>query len=441
MNIFDDFDPFGYEGEEEFGGDPKDRRERRKKYFEEELKRHREDKRRKLSSSESASNENALNDSSEDLQTPEPRFLHPEILEELVDYCIENEKFEEALDFALLLTDRAPFNGDGWHRRGMLEAHHAEFEKAILSYERALALNPTDNELLINYGVALDGAGRTEEALEIFNRTLATNPSNDEALFNKGICFEKAERYADAIAIFQYLKDVKEFAMMLVKDHQAFLQKLQPFPVPDPPQQNSITFLGKCSPDGHIIWVRKYIDYHPAPGYNDPGITDFKVDADENVYFLSSITSGYMKIDTATYYPKKGGSTFIVKFDSSGALKWLNVGAAGVTVSIDASQNAYLFSSTVINKYDRVGKLVKQLVFDSIDNDVKLRTLATDPLGNVYVVGYFRGTFTLDGQVYNSNGSYKDFIFKLDSGLKVQWSVFPSANINNVNVNRQTNYI
>ena len=110
MNIFDDFDAFGFEGEEEFGGDPKERRERRKKYFEEELKRHCEDKRRRLSSSESS-----FGDGAEDREAPERQFLHPDILEELVDYCIENEKFEEALDFAMLLTERAPFNGDGWH--------------------------------------------------------------------------------------------------------------------------------------------------------------------------------------------------------------------------------------------------------------------------------------------------------------------------------------
>src|SRR5207237_7883551 len=101
---------------------------------------------------------------------------------------------------------------EGWHRRGMLEAHHARFEQAITSYERALALMPTDNELLVNYGIALDAIGRTAEALEIFDRTLTTNPSNDEALFNKGICFEKAERYHDAIAIFTYLKDNKAIA-------------------------------------------------------------------------------------------------------------------------------------------------------------------------------------------------------------------------------------
>ncbi|HEX5315741.1 MAG TPA: tetratricopeptide repeat protein, partial [Candidatus Kapabacteria bacterium] len=215
MKGFDNFDAFGFEGEE-FDGDSKETRERRRKYFEEELKRHREEKRRNLSTGDGArtgtSEQQQAGTPAPHDDAEEPRFLHPEILEELVDYCIENAKFEEALDFALLLTERAPFNGDGWHRRGMLEAHHGDFEKAIESYEHALAMNPADSELLINYGVALDGAGRTEEALEIFERALSSNPSNDEALFNKGICFEKAERYEDAIAIFRYLREVKEFA-------------------------------------------------------------------------------------------------------------------------------------------------------------------------------------------------------------------------------------
>ena len=130
MKGFDNFDAFGFEGEE-FDGDSKETRERRRKYFEEELKRHREEKRARTGTSEQQQAGSIADDAPAPRDAEEPRFLHPEILEELVDYCIENAKFEEALDFALLLTERAPFNGDGWHRRGMLEAHHGDFEKAI----------------------------------------------------------------------------------------------------------------------------------------------------------------------------------------------------------------------------------------------------------------------------------------------------------------------
>src|SRR5438477_9237999 len=107
MSVFDDFEAFGFEGEDYEGdGRPSEsQRERRKKYFEEELRRHREEKRRKLSTEGSGAGDGATH-----ADPPERQFLNPEILEELVDYCIENEKFEEALDFALLLTERAPFN-------------------------------------------------------------------------------------------------------------------------------------------------------------------------------------------------------------------------------------------------------------------------------------------------------------------------------------------
>src|ERR1035437_7186730 len=149
MSMFEDFEGFPFEGEDEFESDPignagsregsSSSRERRRKYFEEELKRYHEEKRRKL-----LSDSGHGDDTSESEDRPTRQFLHPDILEELVDYCVENEKFDEALDFVLLLTERAPFNGDGWHRRGMLEAHHGKFDQAIASYEHALALNPPD---------------------------------------------------------------------------------------------------------------------------------------------------------------------------------------------------------------------------------------------------------------------------------------------------------
>src|SRR5438132_9843365 len=115
MSVFDDFAAFEFEGDDE-ESDPKSRsdaRERRRKYFEEELKRHREEKRRRLTSDDRGGDDR----SGDETERQERQFLHPDILEELVDYCIEQEKFEEAYDFVLLLTERAPFNGDGWHRR------------------------------------------------------------------------------------------------------------------------------------------------------------------------------------------------------------------------------------------------------------------------------------------------------------------------------------
>jgi tetratricopeptide (TPR) repeat protein len=212
MSVFDDFEAFPFGDPDDEFGDGRNRSgdnpgsesasERRKKYFEEELRRYREDKKRKLMGDSPAESDDP----------PQRQFLHPDILEELVDYCVENQKFDEALDFVHLLTERAPFNGDGWHRRGMLEAHHGRYDQAVASYERALALNPADNELLINYGIALDALGRSVDALEVFERALTTDPGNDEALFNKGICFEKAERFDEAISIFTYLRDSKDIA-------------------------------------------------------------------------------------------------------------------------------------------------------------------------------------------------------------------------------------
>src|SRR5438105_1985089 len=166
MNLYDDYDPFDYDGDEPGKGENKEENETRKKYFEEELTRYREEKRR---------------DRDPSGPSKQRAFLSPEILEALVDYCIENDKFEEALHFSKLLTDHAPFSADAWHRRGMIEAHHAHFDDALASYERALSLDPNDAELLINYGIVLEALGRTTDALQTFDRALTSDPANDDA--------------------------------------------------------------------------------------------------------------------------------------------------------------------------------------------------------------------------------------------------------------------
>src|SRR5258706_1658920 len=198
MNLYDDYDPFAYGDDEPSKGENKEENETRKRYFEEELTRYREEKRRDRDYSPGPSKQRA--------------FLSPEILEALVDYCIENDKFEEALHFSKLLTDHAPFPADAWHRRGMIEAHHAQFEEAVHSYEKALSLDPTDPELLVNYGIVLESLGKTDDALHVFDRALTSDPANDDALFSKGICYEKADRFHDAISIFRYLAGKDEFA-------------------------------------------------------------------------------------------------------------------------------------------------------------------------------------------------------------------------------------
>jgi len=73
--------------------------------------------------------------------------------------------------------------------------------EALVSYEKALALEPANVQALYKRGVMLGELGRTDEALAAYGRVLALNPNHAEALNNRGyLWWHNRQRYAPAIA-------------------------------------------------------------------------------------------------------------------------------------------------------------------------------------------------------------------------------------------------
>jgi Tfp pilus assembly protein PilF len=68
-------------------------------------------------------------------------------------------------------------------------------------YERTLKINAEDGGVWNNYGVALDGLGRTNEALEAFRRATQCHPPSQNAFL--GMAFEhiRAGRLNEAASI------------------------------------------------------------------------------------------------------------------------------------------------------------------------------------------------------------------------------------------------
>jgi tetratricopeptide (TPR) repeat protein len=132
-----------------------------------------------------------------------------EALEELVTYCFEKEKYEDALHFVDRLLDLVPYSVDAWQRKGLILNNLFKHEDALACFDKALSINPVDPELLCNKGITLDDLGRNEEALQCFERALEVDPSNDDALFNKGITLEKIGRFDEAVSIFKFVLEGK----------------------------------------------------------------------------------------------------------------------------------------------------------------------------------------------------------------------------------------
>jgi predicted TPR repeat methyltransferase len=72
-------------------------------------------------------------------------------------------------------------------------------EKALASYDRALALQPDRPGTLVNRGVVLHDLGRYEEALASYDAGLARNPGDAAAHFNRGNVLSMLKRYEEAV--------------------------------------------------------------------------------------------------------------------------------------------------------------------------------------------------------------------------------------------------
>ncbi|MCU0412065.1 MAG: bacterial transcriptional activator domain-containing protein, partial [Bacteroidetes bacterium] len=64
----------------------------------------------------------------------------PEALEEIIQFYLDHEEFEEALQFAERLLSFEPFSSDAWQRKGMILNNLTRYADALSCYDRALSL-------------------------------------------------------------------------------------------------------------------------------------------------------------------------------------------------------------------------------------------------------------------------------------------------------------
>jgi len=73
-----------------------------------------------------------------------------------------------------------------------------KFEDAIKTYDKALEINPYEEEILGSKGAALAELTKYDEAIEYYNIALEVNPKS-LYLFNKALALEKQEKYKEAL--------------------------------------------------------------------------------------------------------------------------------------------------------------------------------------------------------------------------------------------------
>jgi tetratricopeptide (TPR) repeat protein len=128
-----------------------------------------------------------------------------EALEELVLYCIETEKFDDALSFCNRLLEMMPYSADAWQKKGYVLNHLERYAEALETYDKAIELDPVDAEVHINRALTLDFLKRFDDAMASIERALELDANHEDALFAKATILERNERYEEAVKVFLYL--------------------------------------------------------------------------------------------------------------------------------------------------------------------------------------------------------------------------------------------
>jgi hypothetical protein len=206
-------------------------------------------------------------------------------------------------------------------------------------------------------------------------------------------------------------------------------------------------FLAKYNSFGTVQWVQQSLGGYAGEGDGVYG-TGLAVDGVGNCYAVgvaengTTITFGTTNLHNANtgYY-----STFLVKYDNTGALKWAQLmGGAGevyaTKVALDAAGNVYVrgcFTANVtigtsnlvstgspknmfIAKFNNSGALtwVQQAIGGNVDEG----GVAVDQAGNVYVTGWFTNSLNFSGISLTNAGSYDAFLAKYSSSGAIQWA-------------------
>ncbi|MDH3829543.1 MAG: adenylate/guanylate cyclase domain-containing protein [Desulfobacterales bacterium] len=115
------------------------------------------------------------------------------------------ERAFELAQAAIALDNSLPF---GHAILGEIYLWKKHYEKAVAEQEKAIALSPSDADLISGLGGILNWAGRPEEAIELVKKAMRLNPMyQTEYLWNLGHAYFLRGRYGEAIETLKRARD------------------------------------------------------------------------------------------------------------------------------------------------------------------------------------------------------------------------------------------
>ncbi|BAU64820.1 TPR repeat-containing protein [Stanieria sp. NIES-3757] len=89
---------------------------------------------------------------------------------------------------------------EGWFNLGLKQATAGDFDGAVISWEKALEINPNLSAAWHNRGSALGRLGKYSEAIESFDQALVIDPNNYQAWNDRGHALYQLQKWEEAVA-------------------------------------------------------------------------------------------------------------------------------------------------------------------------------------------------------------------------------------------------
>ncbi len=99
-------------------------------------------------------------------------FDSVERIEELIQVCMDVDRYEDALFLLDKFLEIFPYNSEYWLKKGIVLNGLFRFSEALLAYEHSLSLNPNDVETLIDKSATEENLGLYDHSQESLEKVL-----------------------------------------------------------------------------------------------------------------------------------------------------------------------------------------------------------------------------------------------------------------------------
>ncbi len=86
--------------------------------------------------------------------------------------------------------DKSPKDKASWIGLGNAYFDTGKYQNAIAAYQKVLALDPTNYDVMTDMGVAYNALNQNDKALEIFKKVTGAKPDHAMAWFNLGVIYK-----------------------------------------------------------------------------------------------------------------------------------------------------------------------------------------------------------------------------------------------------------